>query len=71
MRFELEAFVNMGLREGWCGWPLKEESGMNQTLSLPLHAVSVRFWRRRDNGVTVPDRRLGAFRAGCRCCVEN
>jgi hypothetical protein len=24
MRTELEAFVNKGLREGWCGWPLKE-----------------------------------------------
>ncbi|UCD50684.1 MAG: hypothetical protein JSW27_24575 [Phycisphaerales bacterium] len=23
MRIELEAFVNQGLEEGWCGWPTK------------------------------------------------
>jgi hypothetical protein len=23
MRIELEAFVNQGLAEGWCGWPTK------------------------------------------------
>ncbi len=27
MRTELEAFVNKGLREGWCGWPLKQGLG--------------------------------------------
>ncbi len=26
MRIELERFVNAGLRQGWRGWPLKEES---------------------------------------------
>lgn len=23
MRVELESFVNQGLQEGWCGWPMK------------------------------------------------
>jgi len=26
MRIELEAFVNQGLAEGWCGWPTKRPS---------------------------------------------
>jgi hypothetical protein len=24
MRTELETFVNKGLLEGWCGWPVKQ-----------------------------------------------
>ena len=43
MRNELEAFVNTGLRKGWHGWPLKEESRMSRTLGLSLHAELVRI----------------------------
>lgn len=71
MRVELEAFVNAGLREGWCGWPVKLENGMDQVLSLPLHAASARFWPRREDGVAAPDRGLGTFTTGCRYCTEN
>ncbi len=71
MRVELEVFVNAGLREGWCGWPVKLENGMDQVLSPPLRAESVRFWPRREAGVAAPHGRLGTFATGCRYCTEN
>ena len=36
MRIELESFVNKGLKEGWCGWPLKSQptlAGSGQPVS--------------------------------------
>lgn len=71
MRNELEAFVNTGLREGWCGWPLKEESSTSRTAVLPLHAGLARFWRRQDSRWTLFSGSLGALRGGGRCCMEN
>ncbi len=35
MRSELESFVNAGLREGWCGWPLKTEDRKLAARRLP------------------------------------
>ena len=70
MRVELEAFVNIGLREGWCGWPLKEESQVNQASGV-LHAGSIRFWRRQGSGSIAPRGRLQALRVSGRYCVEN
>ncbi len=70
MRNELEAFVNTGLREGWGGWPLKEESQINQPSGV-LNAGSIRFWRRPSHRVVAPGERLQAFKGGCRYCVEN
>lgn len=70
MRNELEAFVNTGLREGWCGWPLKAETCISRTSVPPLHTKPARFWRRRDGKLIAPDRSLGVLRIGRRC-VEN
>jgi len=66
MRNELEAFVNTGLREGWRGWPLKEESDASRTWVLPMHVEPVRFWCRQHAGWI-----LGVSRVGRRYCVEN
>jgi len=70
MRNELEAFVNAGLREGWRGWPLKEENRTSWTSILSLAAGSARFWRRRDSTLIVPERSLEVLRIG-RHYVEN
>ena len=66
MRNELEAFVNTGLREGWHGWPLKEEGDTGRAWVLPLHVEPVRFWCRHHAGWT-----LGASRVGRCYCAEN
>jgi len=71
MRVELEAFVNMGLREGWQGWPLKEEDWMSRASVLRLVTGSERFWRRQDGRLIAPDRSLQVLRIGRRCYVEN
>jgi len=71
MRNELEAFVNTGLREGWCGWPLKAETCISRPSVPPLHTGSARFWRRRGSRLIVTDRPLEVLRVGRRCCVEN
>ncbi len=70
MRVELEAFVNTGLQEGWGGWPLKEETRMNQTSGV-LHAGPIKFRRRQNIPATAARGRLQAFRAGGRYFVEN
>jgi len=70
MRVELEAFVNMGLREGWGGWPLKEETRASWTSGV-LRAGPIRFCRRQGNAGTASYGRLQAFRAGGRYSVEN
>ena len=66
MRNELETFVNAGLREGWRGWPLKEESRASRTFVLPMHLELARFWNRQRAGWT-----LGVSRVGHHYCVEN
>jgi len=71
MRNELEAFVNTGLREGWCGWPLKAETCISRRSAPPLHTKPARFWRRRDSTSIVSDRSLEVLRIGRRRCVEN
>ncbi len=70
MRVELEAFVNTGLQEGWCGWPVKEKSRKNRASGV-LRAGPMKFWRRQGNGGIAPGERLQAFRASGRYCVEN
>jgi len=71
MRIELEAFVNTGLREGWCGWPLKEESCISRTSVRPLHTQPARFRRRQGRSLIALDEPLRFLQAGRRCCVEN
>jgi hypothetical protein len=70
MRVELEAFVNTGLREGWCGWPLKKQSRHNRVSGV-LRTGPVTFWRRHGNAAIALGERLQAFQASGRYCVEN
>jgi hypothetical protein len=53
MRIELEAFVNQGLAEGWCGWPTKGPlpdrkeltgTGRAPVAGLGHHAVPRDWW---------------------------
>ena len=71
MRVELEAFVNTGLREGWCGWPLKEGICTRSISSLSLRVEPIRAWCRRGNRLAALRGRLGAVRVVHRYCVEN
>jgi hypothetical protein len=71
MRVELEAFVNAGLREGWRGWPLKEESRMSRTSDLPLYAKLVGIQSRWSRRLRVRGEQLRAFVVGSRYCAEN
>lgn len=71
MRNELEAFVNTGLREGWCGWPVKEENRVSWTSVRLLHTQPARFWRIQDSRLIAPGRALEVLRIGRCCCVEN
>lgn len=66
MRVELEAFVNVGLREGWSGWPLKEASRVRRTSGLPLHPKSVWIRSKREDGLTGYGGRLWVFGIGGR-----
>lgn len=70
MRFELEAFVNTGLEEGWCGWPLKEQSRKSRT-SRVLHAGPIKLWRRQGSATAALCGRLQAFKARGRYFGEN
>ncbi len=70
MRVELEAFVNTGLREGWCGWPLKEQGRVHRAWGV-LHVGPIRFWQRLTNRAIPPGERLQAIKARGRYCVEN
>jgi hypothetical protein len=49
MRIELEAFVNKGLREGWCGWPLKQRWGKGR-VSARLQVTPIRIRPVGDDG---------------------
>jgi hypothetical protein len=40
MRIELETFVNVGLQEGWHGWPRKAEACQTPRFRGPLYAVT-------------------------------
>lgn len=71
MRFELEAFVNTGLREGWSGWPLKRESRMGRTSGLPLYAEPGTIESRWDDRLPPYGGWLEVFKVGCRYCLEN
>ncbi|MBN1507841.1 MAG: hypothetical protein JW955_13405 [Sedimentisphaerales bacterium] len=71
MRIELEMFVNIGLREGWCGWPLKDGVRTGRGSSLPLHANMVRLWRKTGSGLAAFGERLGARGIVSRLYVEN
>ena len=70
MRVELETFVNAGLQEGWCGWPLKGQSRV-QWASGVLLAGPIRLWRRQGKAASAFGERLQTFRASGRYCVEN
>ena len=71
MRIELEAFVNAGLQEGWCGWPLKDGSGRSRLSVLPLCTELAGFWRGQDRGWMLTGGSLEALRVGHRYNVEN
>jgi hypothetical protein len=71
MRVELESFVNTGLREGWCGWPLKEGICMRRISSQPLRGMMARFWCKRNSGPTISGEWLRAARVVDHFCVEN
>jgi hypothetical protein len=70
MRVELESFVNAGLREGWRGWPLKEETSTGRISNLPLRGKMAGFWCKRDCGLIAFGGRLAAGIAN-RLCFEN
>jgi hypothetical protein len=61
MRTELEIFVNIGLREGWRGWPLKSEVQEGRPRSSRSSGASLRFWRGGRSKPASPMGRLGLF----------
>lgn len=40
MRVELERFVNVGLQEGWHGWPRRAEAGQGSRFRGRWHATT-------------------------------
>ncbi len=61
MRTELEIFVNKGLREGWRGWPLKNEIQEVRSCGNRSSVTSLRIWRGGRSKPASPVERLGLF----------
>ncbi len=61
MRTELEAFVNKGLREGWCGWPVKQELGKGR-MPAYLRVAPIRIRSIGDEGSAALMGLSGRFR---------
>jgi hypothetical protein len=68
MRAELEMFVNKGLREGWNGWPLKQEMDTGRMLGQRLQIASMRIWRSCRNDSTALIGRQGVLRISSLLC---
>ena len=68
MREELEVFVNEGLREGWNGWPLKQEMDTGRMLGQRLRIAPMRIWRSSRNDSTVLIGRQGVLRISSLLC---
>jgi hypothetical protein len=69
MRTELEMFVNEGLREGWGGWPLKQESDVGgQALEQRLRIAPLRILRSCVGDSTVLIGRRGTLRISSLLC---
>ena len=69
MRIELEAFVNIGLQEGWRGWPLKGQADGGHGLVAQAGAGWRIVCRSGRSQSMVLIRRQG--RQSCRFCAEN
>ena len=61
MRMELEQFVNVGLQQGWTGWPLKAEACVSSRFSGQWLAVSTESWLGGSDGLICPTTMEGAF----------
>jgi hypothetical protein len=60
MRMELERFVNVGLQEGWSGWPLKVESCISGRFGGQWATASVQPWLGGSDRVVRSDG-MGAY----------
>lgn len=63
MRSDLEAFVNRGLSEGWCGWPMKGPSSCRGALGIAAYATpaAVTLFRGVQEGPLKCDREPAWF----------
>ncbi|OHB67753.1 MAG: hypothetical protein A2Y77_08160 [Planctomycetes bacterium RBG_13_62_9] len=61
MRMELESFVNAGLREGWRGWPLKDEALEGPRFSDRFGLAALSAWCSSRGSSTVSIGRQGVF----------